>query len=160
MIRPAKRKDISQISSIYNHYVNTSIATFDTEEKSVEEMEEKWLGLKESFPFLVFEVDDEILGYAYASPWKERKAYKRTVETSIYLKPTAQGGGIGRKLYAHLIESLQNMQIHVALGGISLPNKASVALHEKLGFTKSGVLREVGHKFDKWIDVGYWQLDL
>ena len=110
------------------------------------------------YPFLVYEIDNEIVAYAYAARWKVRQAYDYTVESSIYLKVGFEGKKIGSKLYPVLIEELKKRKIHSVLGGISLPNEASIALHEKLGFKKAGVLKEVGFKFGSWIDVAYLEL--
>ena len=114
--------------------------------------------ITEHYPFLVYEIDNEIVAYAYAARWKVRQAYDYTVESSIYLKVGFEGKKIGSKLYPVLIEELKKLKIHSVLGGISVPNEASIALHEKLGFKKAGVLKEVGFKFGRWIDVAYLEL--
>jgi len=106
----------------------------------------------------VYSEGNKTLGYAYASKWKSRCAYKYSVETTVYLRPEVKGQGIGSKLYKELLTQLKEKNIHAAIGGIALPNDASIALHEKLGFKKIGQFKEVGYKFDKWIDVGYWEL--
>ena len=160
MIREVEKKDIPQITAIYNHYVRESIATFDTVEREVEEMEKKLMDIAASYPFLVYEQEGTIHAYAYASQWKIRKAYDQTVESSIYMAPGSEGKGIGTELYAALMEELKKTDIHTVLGGISVPNPASIALHKKLGFTESGTLKEVGLKFGKRIDVCYYQLYL
>jgi len=99
-----------------------------------------------------------LLGYCYASKWKGRCAYRYSVESTVYLSPDATGKGIGSKLYGTLLAELRQRQFHTVIGGIALPNPASVALHEKLGFEKVAQFRQVGNKFGRWIDVGYWQL--
>lgn len=106
---------------------------------------------------VVCEVNDYIVGYAYATKWKERAAYKNSVEVTVYLDHTQSGGGYGKALYAKLLESLVNMGCHVVLGGIALPNEASVGLHEYFGFKKVAHFSEVGFKLNRWVDVGYWQ---
>lgn len=111
-------------------------------------------------PWLVAEEDGRVLGYASTSPMRNRAAYRWSVETGIYLEPGAQGRGIGRKLLAAHLELLERQGFVTAIAGIALPNEASVALHEKLGFTLSGVERGVGFKFGQWVDVGRWQRDL
>jgi phosphinothricin acetyltransferase len=111
-------------------------------------------------PWLVAEADGIFAGYAYASKWKGRCAYRFSVETTVYLAEQAQGRGIGTKLYRVLLAELRRRKFHVAVGGIALPNRASVRLHEKLGFRKTAHFKEIGYKFKKWIDVGYWQLTL
>ena len=112
-------------------------------------------------PWLVADDADGVLvGYAHASKWKGRCAYRYSVESTVYLAPDQVGRGLGRPLYQALLAELEAQQLHVVIGGIALPNAASVGLHEALGFTASGVFREVGFKFGRWVDVGYWQKTL
>jgi phosphinothricin acetyltransferase len=98
------------------------------------------------------------VGYAYASSWKRRSAYRYAVESTIYLAPEFHGRGLGSELYRALIAEMRARGFHCAIGGISLPNPASIALHEKLGYKHIGQFREVGWKFGKWVDVGHWEL--
>jgi len=112
------------------------------------------------FPWYVWERGGEVAGYAYATPWRVRSAYRFSVETTVYVAPGHARHGIGLQLYTSLIESLRGKGIQVALGGIAQPNPASVALHERLGFEKVAHFKRVGHKFGQWIDVGYWELQL
>ena len=158
MIRDFKASDVEQIARIYNHYVAHSHHTFETEAISEKEMSSRISTIRKEYPFIVFEEDENILAYAYATRWKVRQAYDHTVESSIYVDPNYQGKGVGKSLYTQLINDLREKGLHSILAGISLPNEASIHLHEKLGFTQSGVLKEVGLKFGKWIDVGYWNL--
>lgn len=160
MIRDYQEKDCKVIAEIYNFYILNTHHTFETEEISENEMKNRITTICLSYPFIVYEESGEIVAYAYATRWKSRQAYDLTVETSIYLKKEHSGRGIGSKLCTVLIEKLKESKIHSIIAGISLPNQASISLHEKLGFTKSGVLKEVGFKFEKWIDVGYWQLEI
>lgn len=111
-------------------------------------------------PWFVCESDGAIVGYAYATPWKVRAAYRHSVESSIYLAPQATGRGLGSQLYTALIADLRQRGLHCVIGGAALPNPASVSLHEKLGFSKVAEFREVGFKFGRWIDVAYWELML
>jgi phosphinothricin acetyltransferase len=111
-------------------------------------------------PWLLAEDAAGVAGYAYAGPWRVRAAYRHSVETSIYLAPRAAGRGIGRSLYAALLDALRERDVHAVIGGVSLPNAASVALHERMGFAQVARFEEVGFKFGRWIDVGYWQLRL
>ena len=110
-------------------------------------------------PWLVFEDEDEILGYAYATPWKPRSAYRYSYEISVYVKNDSHGKGIGTTLYSDLINRLKNIGAHVIIGGITLPNDPSIKLHEKMGFKKVAEFEEVGFKFGQWLNVGYWQLN-
>ncbi len=160
MIRSATLDDSKAISDIYNYYILNSHATFETEPVTISEMEKRIGRVVEEFklPWLVFEDDQEVLGYAYGTQWKGRAAYLHTVETTIYLHQNAFGKGLGSELYSDLMDKLKSSHFHSILGGIAMPNDASVALHEKLGFVKVGLLKDVGYKFDRWVDVGYWQL--
>jgi phosphinothricin acetyltransferase len=158
-LRRATSGDARAIAGIYNHYIRDSVATFETEcvtEADIAERIEETRDL--GLPWTVAADDGALLGYAYASRWKGRCAYRYSVESTIYLAPSATGKGIGRGLYAAMLEEVQALGMHVAIGGISLPNEASVRLHEVLGFQKIGQFAEIGFKFDRWIDVGYWQL--
>lgn len=160
MIRKSHASDAPFVAAIYNHYVTSSIVTFELEPVTDDEMRNRMDAIAINYPYLVYEEEGTVLGYAYATQWKVRQAYQYTVESSVYLHPEAKGKGIGSKLYARLLDELKAMSIHAVIGGISLPNEASIALHEKFGFEKIGQFRQVGRKFDQWIDVGYWELIL
>jgi phosphinothricin acetyltransferase len=108
-------------------------------------------------PWLVAEQNRQVVGYAYAGKWHGRSAYRFTAESTVYLHEQFVGCGLGRELYEALLLELRSKSVHAVIGGIALPNPASVALHEKLGFEKAAHYREVGFKFGRWIDVGYWQ---
>lgn len=158
MIREATFSDASAITAIYNHYILHTTITFElypiTRGETVKRMEK----YKEIGPYLVYEENGEVIGYAYVSRFRERQAYEHSVESSIYLKNGCGGKGLGTRLYSELL-SLVLLQRHTIIGGIALPNEASVRLHEKCGFRKVAHFSEVGWKFDKWIDVGFWQKD-
>jgi L-amino acid N-acyltransferase YncA len=160
MIRSALSDDAPQICEIYNHYVETTVITFEENAVPNTEMSRRIADTTARFPWLVTEIDGAIAGYAYATTWKSRSAYRFSVESAIYLKPELTGRGIGDELYAALIAELRERRLHSVIGGIALPNPASIALHEKLGFRKIGVFPEVGWKLDTWVDVGYWELVL
>lgn len=160
MIRTAQISDAEQIAEIYNHYIEHTIVTFEEELIDGNEMKSRMEKVMEKYPWLVLEDMGEIQGYAYASTWKERKSYQFTVETTVYLSPNATQKGIGTQLYKALFEELKGGAYHVAIGGISLPNMGSVKLHENFGFEKVAHYNEVGKKFGKWIDVGFWQKSL
>jgi phosphinothricin acetyltransferase len=159
MIRSANPKDSKEIAEIYNYYILNSIVTFEEEPISANEMSIRMKSDTSELPWLVYEIDQNIVGYAYAKHWKPRSAYRHSTEISIYLKHGEFNKGIGSRLYAELIRQLKSLNFHAIIGGIALPNDASIALHEKLGFKKVAHFKEVGFKFQKWIDVGYWQLD-
>ena len=158
MIRSVNAEDAETVCSIYNHYVRNTIITFEETPVSKEEMTDRIAEASVSLPWVVWEDNEEIKGYAYASKWKTRSAYRFSVESSIYLQPEFIGKGAGKILYEALISELRNRSLHAVIGGIALPNESSVALHEKLGFIKVAHFKEVGHKYEQWIDVGYWEL--
>lgn len=161
MIRQAADTDAEAIARIYNHYILHTTITFEEQPIAPSEMAGRIAAATAaSLPWLVAEEEGGILGYAYASQWKGRCAYRFSVETTIYLAPHCLGKGLGTGLYQLLLEQLKELGLHVAIGGIALPNAASCALHEKLGFRKVAEFAEVGFKFGKWLDVGYWQLTL
>lgn len=157
LIRVATRADAAAISTIYNHYVTDTIVTFEEQPVSAAEMQSRMAAVLDKLPWLVLESDGGIVGYAYASPWKTRIGYRFAVESSIYLAPAHVGHGLGSALYASLLENLRERSLHCVIGGAALPNPASAALHEKLGFTEVAHFRENGFKFGRWIDVAYWQ---
>ena len=161
MIRPVQLSDADQISEIYNHYVTETVITFEEDLVSSQEYRKRIQNvLDQGMPWLVAELEGRIVGYAYAGKWRERVAYKHSVESAVYVAHDLVGQGTGSSLYSALLDELEKLEIHCVLGGIALPNAASVQLHERLGFEKVAHHREVGRKFDQWIDVGFWQLQL
>ena len=160
MIRAARTNDATAIAAIYNHYVRHTVVTFEEVPVAVKEMAQRILDVSERLPWLVWEDGGAVVGWAYATAWKARSAYRFSVETTVYVAVTHQRRGVGDALYRKLIEDLRERKLHSAVGGIALPNEGSVALHEKLGFKKIAHFAEVGRKFDRWVDVGYWQLIL
>lgn len=160
MIRPALESDAVSLVDIYNHYVLNTTISFEEAAISAEQMATRIERiLAGNLPWLVAEDSDgSVIGYAYASPWKERSAYRFSVEVSVYLHPEASGRGMGTALYTALFDQLRQRGIHAAMGGIALPNPASIALHEKMGMTRAALYKDVGFKFGRWIDVGYWQI--
>lgn len=160
-VRDAEPGDAEAIAEIYYYYILNSHATFELDPiDAVEMLRRIENSVEHGLPFLVADSDEKIVGYAHAQPYKQRAAYKRSVEISVYISPASTATGIGSALYARLFERLGSLDIHAVIGGISLPNDASVRLHEKFGMTKVAHFREVGNKFGRWIDVGYWQLVL
>ena len=157
VIRRVAPGDAPAIVGIYNHHVRSTIVTF--EETPVDEaaMRGRIAEIDGSHAWLVAEVDGRVAGYAYASAWRARSAYRRSVETTVYVAGDALGRGLGTALYGALLPELAGRGFHCAMGGIALPNEASVALHERMGFAKVAHFREVGRKLGRWIDVGYWQ---
>jgi phosphinothricin acetyltransferase len=158
LIRTVTPADAPAICAIYNDYVAKTVISFEIDPVSVAEMTTRIREISRDFPWLVLEDASTLVGYAYANAWKTRAAYRESVETTIYLAPEYARRGIGTRLYQALIDELSRRTFHCAIGGIALPNPASVALHERLGFVKVAQFREVGRKFDRRIDVGYWEL--
>lgn len=161
MIRPVKHADASHICAIYNHYIETSVISFEftpvSEEQMVQRMEQiQAMGL----PWLVATEGEQLLGYAYATTWKSRFAYRFSVEITVYLAKQGTAKGVGSALYQALFDALEKLEVHAVVACIALPNPHSVALHEKFGMHKVGHFEEVGEKFDRWLDVGYWQVIL
>lgn len=158
MIRPITLNDTEQICDIYNYYIKNTIITFEEDIVSNNEMKKRIEEVICSFPWLVSEEKNEITGYAYLHPWKNRSAYKYSIESSVYIRNGHHGKGIGTNLYKELFKIIEEREIHAIIAGIALPNERSIRLHEKFGFKKVAHLKEVGFKFNKWIDVGYWEL--
>jgi len=161
MIRDALDADVEAICAIYNHYIEHTFVTFEEVCLDAVAMGARIQSVRDKgLPWLVLEEEGEVLGYAYASPWHVRSAYRHSVESSVYLSYQAGGKGRGTALYEALIARLRGRDIHCVIGGVALPNPASVALHEKLRFEKAAHYKEVGWKQGRWIDVAYWQLML
>ncbi len=161
IIRDVIASDAGAIATIYNPYVTETVITFEKIPVTSAEILSRIENILNSgFPYIVAEKDNRVIGYAYAGQWRSRAAYKHTVETSIYLAQEVIGHGAGTTLYKELLERLRQLEIHVVLGGITLPNPVSVRLHEKLGFTKVAHFNEAGYKFGRWLDVGFWELIL
>jgi len=158
MIRKVHINDFEQLLDIYNYYVQYTIVTFDTEPLKLKVFKEKVERISKAFPFIVFEKDNEILGYAYGSKWRQKPAYNNTVESTVYVKHDVHGKQIGTKLYTELLKQLKQQKFHTVIGGLTLPNEASVRLHKKFGFKEVAHFEQVGLKFNKWLDVGFWQL--
>jgi len=160
MLRAAQPTDAAAIAALYNHYILHTTITFEMAAVTEAEIVGRLAAVQPALPWLVAERDGALVGYAYASPWRTRAAYRQSVETTVYVDRNHGRGGIGSALYAALIAELRSRSMHALIGGISLPNAASVALHEKFGFRKVAHFEQVGRKFDRWLDVGYWELIL
>jgi len=159
MIRAVQVSDAQAITDIYNYYIADTIITFEEQTINAEDMAERINKLLSAdLPWLVVENNTgQVIGYAYAAKWRERFSYRFSVEVTAYLSPEYGGQGLGSQLYQVLFETLKNNGIHSVIGGITLPNQASIALHEKFNMKKVAHFNEVGLKFDQWLDVGYWQ---
>lgn len=157
MIRAAEMRGAGRIAAIYNHYVERTIVTFEEDPLPVEAMAARIARLMGDYPWLVYERDGVVAGYTYAACWHARSAYRYSAETAVYVDAASVRQGVGSALYQALLRMLRERSCHSAAAGIALPNAASVALHESLGFREVGCFREVGRKFGRWVDVGYWQ---
>lgn len=161
MIRSAKMVDAEAIARIYNYYILNSVITFEEQVVTPQTIAERIRETtSDSLPWLVAESSGRIVGYAYASMWKDRSAYRYSVESTVYVEHALLGARYGSQLYESLLANLRQQKFHVVIGGIALPNPDSIRLHEKFGFRKIAHFEEVGYKFGQWIDVGYWQLML
>jgi len=161
MIRAATIRDAAGIARIYNHYVLNSTITFEEQPVGEAEIGDRMRKIQaQSLPYVVAEEDGRVVGLAYAGPWVGRSAYRFTVETTVYVESESKNRGYGSQLYDALLKELRAKAIHAFIAIIALPNEASIALHEKFGFKKIAHLKEVGWKFEKRIDVGYWELIL
>jgi L-amino acid N-acyltransferase YncA len=153
-------RDAAACVAIYAPHVEAGATSFEEEPPSVARFAQRIADISSIYPWLVAERDGEVVGYAYACPHRERPAYRWATEVSAYVASGERGRGRGRALYVELMERLRGQRFQVACAGITLPNEASVALHESLGFVPVGVYRRIGWKDGAWRDVGWWQLEL
>jgi phosphinothricin acetyltransferase len=159
-IRRATAGDAERIAEIYNWYILNTVVTFETDAISTQEMTTRMQEKLAGHDWLVGEVDREVIGYACYGPFRPRAAYNHTVESTIYLSHEKTGQGLGRALYGRLIESIKGQGFREVIGVVSLPNPESVAFHRAMGFAEAGVLKRVGYKFERYIDVSFWQLKI
>lgn len=157
-IRHATPADADRIADIYGPYVIGTAISFELTPPDTEEIAARMS--RPGLPWLVAELSGTVVGYAYATQFRAREAYGHTAETTVYVDRNQQRSGIGRVLTTELLQQLRAAGYHRAIAGVTLPNEASVGLHEKLGFMPVGVFHQIGRKFDKWHDVGFWELDL
>jgi L-amino acid N-acyltransferase YncA len=160
LIRPATISDEAAMLSIYAPVVRETAISFEIEPPSLAEFEERVHKYSEGWEWLVAELDDKVLGYANGSPHRERPAYRWSTETSAYVSPAARRQGVGKRLYKDLLLALTSRGFCNAYAGISLPNTASVALHQSVGFRSIGTFPAVGRKFGKWHDVAWFHCAL
>ena len=162
VIRAAQDADLDAVAAIYAHEVRSGIATFDVVPPPRSYWEARRASTEPGDHLVVAaaEADGDVVGYAYASSYRPRPAYRLTREVSVYLAAGARGRGLGRRLYDDLLPRLRDDGVHTAVALVALPNDASLALHRACGFEQVGVMREVGRKFDRWIDTAWLQLML
>lgn len=156
----ALHSDAAGCAAIYAPYVESGATSFEEEPPDEAGFAERIADIATTYPWLVAERDGEVVGFSYACPHRARPAYRWAVEVSVYVAAGEHRRGTGRALYLELFKRLRKQRFHVACAGITLPNDASVALHESLGFVAVGVYRRIGWKDGSWRDVGWWQLEL
>ncbi|WP_319372225.1 GNAT family N-acetyltransferase [uncultured Ilyobacter sp.] len=160
IIRYVEESDAESIAEIYNYYVENTAFTGDETPFSEEHMKNRIRDISKDYPWLVLEENSEILGYIYINQWRFRSSYRHSAELSIYIRDGVRTRGLGSKLFTSLLEKLKEKNLHAIISAIVLPNDASISLHEKFGFKKVAHFTEVGYKFEKWLDLGYWELIL
>ncbi len=161
MLRSATTRDASAIAAIYAPFVQAGTRSFESVAPDAAEMARRLERTLKTHPWIVAEDDaGEIMGYAYATGFRGRDAYRFTAETSVYVRPGSQGCGVGSGLALALLEALRISGYRTAIAVITLPNDPSVRMHERVGYREAGRLPAVGWKADRWIDIGYWHLTL
>jgi phosphinothricin acetyltransferase len=153
-------RDAAACAAIYAPHVEGSAVSFEERAPSGAEVAERIATTSATHPWLVAERNGEVIGYAYATPHRSRAAYRWATDVAVYVAASDRGRGYGRALYEALLDRLRRQRFRMACAGITLPNDASVALHEALGFARVGVYRRIGWKAGTWRDVGWWQLEL
>lgn len=153
MIRTAILDDAQALLDIYTPYVLNTTITFETEVPTLSDFTQRIKSIQQRFPYLVLEVDNEIIGYAYATKYKERSAYDWTVETSVYIRQDVQARGYGKQLYTALEEALRTQGIVTMLACITYPNDLSIEFHKKMGFEHVAHFEKLGYKFNQWRDI-------
>lgn len=156
-VRMAREGDLAAVCGIVNWAIENTHYNFHTEPLATEHWRADWAATRELHPWLVAESRGEVLGVAYAHPWKTRRAYGWAMETTVYVSHLHHRRGVGAALYAELLPILAAQGFHTAIGVIALPNPGSVALHERCGFVAAGETPRVGWKFDRWWGIGNWQ---
>ena len=160
-MRDATVDDAATLAAIYNPFITETVVTFEETVVTADDMAARVTSLQDQgLPWRVIEQQGRVLGYAYAGRWRSRAAYRYVAESAIYLGEASRGQGLGTRLYQDLFGQLRARGLRVVMGVIALPHPASVAFHERLGFRRAGLFPRVGYKFERWIDVGYWQLEL
>lgn len=160
MIRKVRIQDAADIVAIYNRYIVDTTVTFETEPLSVDEMQKRITTIASSFPYFVYEFEGRVVGYAYVHLWKERAAYSRTLETTIYLDPDIRHSGIGTKLMHHVIDECRCLDYKVLIACITAENGESLEFHKRLGFVQVSHFHNVGEKFGRLLDVIDMELQL
>lgn len=159
MIRAAELRDAEAVTAIYNHYILNTVVTFEEQPLRPSDLSERIENVySQGLSWVVSENDGQVDGYACATRWSVRSAYRFSVESTVYLAPSAVSKCLGTELYGALFEMLRKKSIHSVVGCIALPNPESIALHEKFGMKQVSHFKEIGFKFNRWVDVGHWQV--
>lgn len=160
LVRPLGEDDLDAVCGIVNHFIVTSAVHFRTEPQQPHEWREQWRALRARYPWLVAVEAGAVVGVAYAGPWKDRRAYDWTAESTVYVAAGAHRRGVASALYGRLLAVLERQGFRSVVAVLGLPNEASVRLHERHGFVHTGRLAEAGFKHGRWHDVGFWQRTL
>lgn len=159
-LRLAAEQDAEGVCAIYAPVVRDTAISFEWEPPDAAEMARRIRSIGAEYPWIVAEEASGIVGYAYAYPWRARAAYRWVAETAIYVAPDARRRGVARAIYLELLTRMKRLGYRGAIGGIALPNPASIALHEALGFQHVADFPRAGFKFGRWHDIGFWRLEL
>lgn len=157
IIRQVRNADAPAIQAIYAPIVEKTAISFEESAPDTDEIAKRIDAISSNYPYLVAVEDGALIGYAYASQHRARAAYQHSVDVSVYIAEASRRRHIGRQIYEKLFAELSARGLHAAFAGIALPNEASVGLHQVMGFVPVGIYREVGRKFGRWHDVGWWQ---
>ena len=161
MIRHADPdRDAAACAAVYAPYVSDGVISFEERVPTADDFADRIRRVQATHPWLVAEQDGVVVGFAYGAPHHDRAAYRWAADVSVYVATAHQRRGIGRRLYEELFTLLREQRFQIACAGVTLPNDASVGLHESLGFEPVGVYRRIGYKREAWHDVGWWQLRL
>ncbi len=160
LIRAATEDDFDSIAEIINHFIVHTAIHFAHEPVAATELREQWVRHRSIYPFVVAEIERNVVGFARAGAWRERAAYAWTPECSVYVQDDHQRRGVGKALYARLFHIMSAQGFHSVIAGIALPNDSSVRLHEAIGFVVVGRVPRAGWKHGRWHDLGFWQKDL
>jgi phosphinothricin acetyltransferase len=160
LTRPFEAKDAAPANLLTNYFIQNTSIHFGMQPATDAQFLAMWEEGRKQHPWIAAEFNGHFAGYAKAYTWRSREAYQKTAEVGLYVERDVHRRGIGRALYTALIAACRDAGFHTLIGGIALPNDASIKLHEALGFVHTGTFRQVGRKFDQWRDVGFWQLML
>ncbi len=160
LIREAHPRDAAAVALIYQPYIAQTAITFEEAPVSAPDMTDRIATIQKLHPFLVAECSGDLVGYAYAAPHRPRASFRWSVDVAVYLAPTHQRRGVGTKLYQQLLPLLARQGYVMAYAGITIPNPASIGMHESMGFKQIGLYHNVGYKLGAWRNMGWWERQL